>query len=100
MFAFGTAASSAHLGTTWVAVIASSLAAIKLLPGLLAHLVLIFTKDPERRRACLESIRLHRRDAVRLPSYIGAAEREKPASAMMGGEAADRDPVGSGPQRE
>ena len=53
---------------------APTLTAVVMIGGLLAryfpNVVAIFTKDDARRRAALEVIRLRRRDAAKIPSYL------------------------------
>lgn len=53
---------------------APPLAVILTIAGLLIRyfpaIVAVTTKDPERRRAALEVLRLRRRDAAKIPTYL------------------------------
>jgi hypothetical protein len=55
----------AHAPTLAVIVVISGLV-IRYFPAIVA----VTTKDPQRRRAALEVLRLRRRDAAKIPTYL------------------------------
>jgi len=61
---------------------APTLTAVVMIGGLLVryfpNAVAIFTKDDARRRTALEIIRLRRRDAAKIPSYLLPGEPPAP----------------------
>ena len=54
----------------WAALVASIGASIRYLPKALVFLVAAFTSNTSRSRQCLEALRLTRRDAPYIPSYL------------------------------
>jgi hypothetical protein len=77
---FSTAAQLAHTNAPWFYTTAGVFVLIKLLPTWLARLIVIFTKDEDRRLACLEVLRLRRRDAGEIPSYIQQPRKAPPTA--------------------
>lgn len=57
---------------------APTLAVIVMISGLLIRhfpsIVAVCTKDPERRRAALEVLRLRRKDAAKIPTYLAPGD--------------------------
>jgi hypothetical protein len=56
----------------WGAYVAAALGAWRFLPLAIVRLVAAFTRNETRAKQCMEVLRLARRDAERLPSYIAA----------------------------
>ena len=54
----------------WGAYIVAALGAWRFMPLAIIRLVAAFTHSEERHRQCMEVLRLARRDADRIPSYI------------------------------
>ncbi len=54
----------------WVVYVADCVGGWKYLPLLVVRLVAAFTRDETRARQCLEVIRLSRRDASDIPTYL------------------------------
>ena len=56
----------------WGAYVATALGAWRFLPLALVRLVAAFTHDETRHRQCMEVLRLARKDARQIPSYLSA----------------------------
>jgi hypothetical protein len=54
----------------WAVYVASALGAWRLLPLTVVRLVAAFTRNETRHKQCMEVLRLARRDAARIPSYL------------------------------
>ena len=58
----------------WVVYVSAAIGTWRYLPLTLVRLVAAFTHDDQRRRQCLEVIRLSRKDAANIPSYLPTSE--------------------------
>ena len=56
----------------WGAYMVAALGAWRFMPLAIVRLVAAFTRSETRHRQCMEVLRLARRDAERLPSYVSA----------------------------
>lgn len=54
----------------WGAYVAAALGAWRFMPLTVVRLVAAFTRDEARHRRCMEVLRLARRDAASIPSYV------------------------------
>lgn len=61
---------------TWVAYLTAVLSAWRFLPLAIVRLVAAFTRNETRHKQCMEVLRLARRDAARLSSYLPAPPRD------------------------
>jgi hypothetical protein len=60
-----------HFGYLWwVVYVAGGISGWKCVPLMVARLVAALTHDESRARQCLEVVRLSRRDAALIPSYL------------------------------
>lgn len=50
--------------------VAALAASVRLAPRIVSELIAVLSRNDERRRAALEVVRLRRRDAASLPSYL------------------------------
>jgi hypothetical protein len=57
---------------SWGAYVVAALGAWRYMPLAIVRLVAAFTSDERRHKQCMEVLRLARRDAARIPSYISA----------------------------
>jgi hypothetical protein len=62
----------------WGAYIVAALGAWRYMPLAIVRLVAAFTRNETRHKQCMEVLRLARRDAERIPSYITATPADKP----------------------
>jgi hypothetical protein len=60
----------------WVAYLLAGIGAWKYLPLVAIRLVAAFTSNDERARRCLEVLRLARRDASSVPTYLPSKSAE------------------------
>jgi hypothetical protein len=63
----------------WSAYMAAAVGAWRFLPLAIVRLVAAFTSNDTRHRQCMEVLRLARRDAADIPSYVSTMQGDKPA---------------------
>lgn len=61
----------------WGVYVASALSAWRFVPLAFVRLVAALTQDEARHRHCMEVLRLARRDAARIPSYMSVGSPHK-----------------------
>jgi hypothetical protein len=63
----------------WGAYLVTALSAWRLMPLAIVRLVAAFTRNETRHKQCMEVLRLARRDAAQIPSYISeSSANDKP----------------------
>jgi len=60
----------------WVAYVVTALGTWRFMPLAIVRLVAAFTRNQTRHRQCMEVLRLARRDAAHIPSYISASSAD------------------------
>ena len=68
----------------WAAYVATAVSVWRILPLALVRLVAAFTRNEKRHRQCMEVLRLSRRDAAHIPSYLSESppSKKKPMRAV------------------
>jgi hypothetical protein len=62
----------------WGAYMAAAIGAWRFMPLAIVRLVAAFTGNETRHKQCMEVLRLARRDAASIPSYVSATPADKP----------------------
>jgi hypothetical protein len=62
----------------WSAYVAAAIGAWRYVPLTIVRFVAAFTRNETRHRQCMEVLRLARRDAASIPSYVSATLADKP----------------------
>jgi hypothetical protein len=65
----------------WVAYVLSAVGGLRFLPLAVVRLTAAFTGNEARHRQCLEVIRLARRDAAQIPTYVSTQSNRAEAKA-------------------
>lgn len=67
----------------WGAYVAAAIGAWRFVPLEIVRLVAAFTRNDARHRRCMEVLRLARKDAASIPSYLPAAKQRQGVGAPV-----------------